>query len=263
MNLFLIPPVLVASILLVLIAAGMYACLEVGLREGRRHLNLAQAGARAGLGGIENALYALFGLLLAFSFGGAASRFDVRRNQAYDEAHAARTAWRRLDLLAEPGRTSMRELLRQHVSENVKAYEKVRGLQEFKDDMARLGELEDKIWVEYIAVTRQPGNQGATVPVIQSLTALFDLRAARTVAVEKHPPLLILAMLFFLGFVASFLTGFAMAEAKVRSVPHIVAYLGIVSVTIYVILDLEFPRLGLIRVDAADEAMRTLLRTMS
>ena len=38
-------------------------------------------GARAGLGTVEGALLALLGLLIAFSFSGAAARYDAQRQQ--------------------------------------------------------------------------------------------------------------------------------------------------------------------------------------
>jgi hypothetical protein len=129
--------------------------------------------------------------------------------------------------------------------------------------MKRLAGFEDEIWKEAVALSRKPETQAGAGAVQGSLVAIFDSRATRTEAVENHPPLLLLGMLFFLALVTSFLTGFAMAEAKARSWPHILGYLAIVSVTVYVVLDLEFPRMGLIRVDASDEVLRTLLRTMS
>jgi len=60
--------------------------------------------------------------------------------------------------------------------------------------------------------------------------------------------------------VCAYLTGFGMAEAKVQSWTHVIAYVGIVSMTMYVIFDLEFPSMGLIRVD--DNALQSLIQTM-
>jgi len=42
----------------------------------------------------------------------------------------------------------------------------------------------------------------------------------------------------------------------------IVSFAAIIAATVYVILDLEYPRLGLIRVDAADEVLTELRRSM-
>ena len=53
-----------------------------------------------------------------------------------------------------------------------------------------------------------------------------------------------------------------MARGKTRSWMHIIGFAAIVAITMYVILDLEYPRLGLIRVDAVDQAMADLRQSM-
>jgi hypothetical protein len=53
-----------------------------------------------------------------------------------------------------------------------------------------------------------------------------------------------------------------MAEAKSRSWLHIVTFAAVISIVIYVIIDLEFPRFGLIRLDAADRFLVDLRQTM-
>jgi hypothetical protein len=53
--------------------------LDVGWRIGRRRLAHDAEGARAGFGVVEGSIFGLPGLLLAFTFSGAAPRFDARR----------------------------------------------------------------------------------------------------------------------------------------------------------------------------------------
>ena len=43
---------------------------------------------------------------------------------------------------------------------------------------------------------------------------------------------------------------------------HMLAFAVIMAVTVYVILDLEYPRLGLIRVDAVDQVLVDLRDSM-
>jgi hypothetical protein len=53
-----------------------------------------------------------------------------------------------------------------------------------------------------------------------------------------------------------------MAEAKSRSWLHILAFPVVITATIYIIADLEFPRVGLIRLDAADQSFTALRQRM-
>src|SRR5512143_443438 len=91
---------------------GMILLLELGRRLGRRRQGKHEEGARAGLGAVEGAVFALLGLLIAFTFSGAASRFDARRELIVREANAIGTAWLRLSLLPADAQPGLRVLFR-------------------------------------------------------------------------------------------------------------------------------------------------------
>jgi hypothetical protein len=58
---------------------GMLIMLETGRRLAVRRRSKEVDGERSNLGTIEGAVFALFGLLMAFTFSGAASRFNEKR----------------------------------------------------------------------------------------------------------------------------------------------------------------------------------------
>ncbi|MGA7317277.1 MAG: hypothetical protein WBX22_25270 [Silvibacterium sp.] len=74
------------------------ACIEFGRRLRLRH---GEEKSSSGLGVIDGAVFGLMGLLLAFSFSGAVSRFETRRQFIAQETNAIGTAWLRVDLLPE------------------------------------------------------------------------------------------------------------------------------------------------------------------
>ena len=74
------------------ISLAMLAFLEIGRRLGRRSIAGGDTAHPAGLGTVETVAFGLLGLLLAFTFSGAATRLDVRRTQIVDEANAIGTA---------------------------------------------------------------------------------------------------------------------------------------------------------------------------
>lgn len=91
---------------------GIILLLELGRKLGRRRRGQDGEGAGAGLGVVEGAVFTLMGLLVAFTFSGAASRFDLRRQLIVEEANAIGTAWLRLDLLPAEAQPGLRELFR-------------------------------------------------------------------------------------------------------------------------------------------------------
>jgi hypothetical protein len=65
---------LIAVLITIGLFTGMMLLLELGRRLGRCRQETEGDGGRAGLGTVEGAVFALLGLLVAFTFAGASSR---------------------------------------------------------------------------------------------------------------------------------------------------------------------------------------------
>src|SRR5678816_4403502 len=105
-------PIWYASLFAGALLLGMLALLELGRRLGTRRLAQDPEGARAGAAAVEGAVFALLGLLIAFTFSGAASRFDTRRQLIIEEANDIGTAWLRIDLLPSAAQPPVRDAFR-------------------------------------------------------------------------------------------------------------------------------------------------------
>src|SRR5262245_24463182 len=81
-----------------LLFLAMLLCIHFGRMLGLRRRAMDPEGATVGLGTIEAAVLALLGLLIAFTFSGAAGRFDSRRHLVVEEANDIGTAYLRIDL---------------------------------------------------------------------------------------------------------------------------------------------------------------------
>ncbi len=240
---------------------GMILLLELGRHLGRQRRRSDEQGARAGLGAVEGAVFALMGLLIAFTFSGAASRFDARRELIVQEANAIGTAWLRLDLLPTDSQSELRGLFRRYLDHRLAAYEKMPDLEAANAELDKANALQLEIWGRAVAACHAaPGPLVAQV--IPALNEMFDLAATRTAVARIHPPIIIFAMLGGLALMSAMLAGYAMAGGRVRSWIHTVGFAFIMAATVYVILDIEFPRLGVIRVDSADEVLIELRRGM-
>jgi hypothetical protein len=77
-----------------------------------------------------------------------------------------------------------------------------------------------------------------------------------------HPLAVIHVMLGIIALVSSLLAGYQMGAMRTRSWIHIISFSVLIAVSIYIILDLEYPRAGLIRVDAADQVLVDLREKM-
>lgn len=241
---------------------GMALCLEVGRRIGARRLLHDDQRGRAGAGAVEGAIFGLLGLLIAFTFSGAYGRFEGRRQLTIAEANNIGTAWLRLDLLPPASQPALRGLFRQYVDSRLAAYAKLPDITAAVAEIKHSLQLQNEIWKQAVAACQTPDGQRAIMPMLTALNAMFDIVTDRTTALRTHTPEIVFVMLGVLALISALLAGMGMAGAQHRSWVHILGFTLIVSLTVYVILDLEYPRLGLIRIDAVDQLLRDVRQGM-
>jgi hypothetical protein len=241
---------------------GMLAILEVGRRIGARRYRADREGANAGITEVESAVFALLGLLIAFTFSGAASRFDDRRKLVAQEVNAVGTAWLRLDLLPPDAQPELRELFRRYLDARNESYRLIREPKAALAEHARALRLQNQIWAEAMAALRKAPPGSAELLVVPALNEMFDIVTTRLNALSIHPPAIIFAMLGILSLLSAALAGYAMAQGRSRSWLHVLGFAFVLATTVYVVLDMEYPRVGLIRMDDADQLMHQLREGM-
>jgi hypothetical protein len=100
---------------------GMLFLMECGRRIGVYPRAKDPDFAKAGFGAIEGAILGLLGLVLAFTFSGAGTRFDARRQLIVEETNAIGTAYLRLDMLLNAAQRALRENFRRYVDARLAA----------------------------------------------------------------------------------------------------------------------------------------------
>jgi hypothetical protein len=229
---------------------GMLICLDIGRRIGARWLAKTTDGAKPTFSGIESSVFALYGLLLAFTFSGAPARLDARRHLIADEANVISNAYLRLDLLSPDSQPAMRQRFRDYVDARLATYAKLPDIEAAEAELAKCETLQREIWTETLAAAAKPGSHpDAAKLLIPALNQMIDITTTRTTTAKIHPPFVIFALLFLLALVCSLLAGFGMATNARRSWLHIGSYALVAAITVFAILEIEYPRLGLLPVE--------------
>ena len=258
-----IDPSVIGGTLAVVLFVGILGSLAAGRWIGQRTLALHGPSAAPAIGSLETAVFALLGLMIAFTFSGALSRFDTRRVQVVDEANAIGTAYLRLDLVPASVQPKLRETFRSYVDSRIETYRRISDLAAAKAELARTQELQGEIWSQAVAAVRMPGSPPmAELLVLASLNDMFNFSTTRSAATLMHPPVVIYAMLIGLAFASALLAGYQTAGEKAYDWVHQIGFAGIVSLTVYVILDIEYPRLGFVRIDAIDQILVSVRQGM-
>ncbi|MGC2057137.1 MAG: hypothetical protein WA653_02695 [Candidatus Sulfotelmatobacter sp.] len=246
----------------VFLFSGMLLLLEIGRRFGVKRRPKESDGERGSLGTIEGAVFALFGLLMAFTFSGAASRFNEKRMMIAEEANTIETAYLRLRLVPE-SEPKLQELFRRYVDSRLETYRRLPNMKAAGREMANSKAIQEEIWNEAVAATRLPSSHiAAAWLLLPALNSMIDITTTRTMALQQHPPRIIYALLFGLGLICSLLAGYRMAVGQQRSWLHILGFSLITVIVIYVFLDIEYPRTGLIRLEASDQVLVALRDSM-
>ena len=248
----------------VLVAAGLFAgvllFLELGRRVGLRRLQQEGDGSEAGVGVVEGAVFALLGLLIAFTFSGAATRFEDRRALIVDEANAVGTAYLRIALLPTAAQGEMRDRFRRYLDARLAVYRALPDVEAANQHLASSSRIQQEIWVR--AVAESADSQSARMLLLPALNEMFDITTKRTMATQAHPPAVVFGLLFVFALCAALLAGSAMARPQSRRWLHSVTFAFALAGSVYVIIDMEYPRVGLIRVDAFDKVLVELRQSM-
>jgi hypothetical protein len=199
-------------------------------------------------------------LLVAFTFSGALDRFDTRRHLIVEETNAIGTAYLRLDLLSAQPRDALREAFRHYVDSRLAIYRKLPDLEAAREELAHSTRLQGEIWKAAVEASRAESTTPPTMLLLPALNAMIDITTTRTMASHFHPPRVVYVMLFGLALASSLLSGYAMGHVEGRL--YVLGFAAAIAVSVYVILDVEFPRLGLIRVDDFDQALVDLRASM-
>lgn len=235
-------------------ALALLAAMVVAGELGRR-LGLRRAGGGS-LGVVDGAIFALLGLVLALTFSHSLSRFDLRRDLVAAESNAIGTAWLRLDLLPPEPRGQLQSGLRNWLDARLASYRN-------RADAAALqaqGRLQDEIWSA--ALVGAAGAQATQILLLPALNQMFDSANARDIAANSHPPVIVYVLLAGLALLCALLAGYGMAREVSHDWLRSGLFALVSTLAVYVILDMEYPRDGLVRISGVDEALVQLRASM-
>ncbi|HZL98711.1 MAG TPA: DUF4239 domain-containing protein [Planctomycetota bacterium] len=249
--------VLVSSFCAVGLFLGMCLASIAMHRLARRRSDDAR-GAPEMRSAVTASVFALLGLLIAFTFAGAHSRFETRRQLIVDEVNAIGTAWLRLDLLPPEGREPLRELFRAYLASRAAIFPQLGDPAAARAEQARATALQAEIWSRAIEATRGEAQGQARLLLLPALNAMIDIATTRAVAIRTHPHFLVFAMLFLLALACAGLTGYLAASNPALEWTHLLGFAAVTAVVVYVILDIEYPRDGLVSLEAVNQLFDAL-----
>ncbi len=223
--------------------------LELGFRVGRRRRDKWDNAELGGGGIVQTSIFAILGLVLAFTYSAGLNRFEARKAALLNEANAIGTAFLRADLANEPGRTELMKSLYEYAITRSVPPRSILSREAFGDLMSRTLEKQSHIWPATKQVVTQEKSPPLEISIVASINNVLDAHTVRMAAVfdRLHPTVIWLLVL---------VTASAMAVAGYNAGIHgrisrwrMTAFSMVLASLAFVILDLDRPNDGTIIVD--------------
>jgi len=235
---------LVAPLLMV----SLVALNELGMR-------LARSGAQQNISGeargymVSSAL-ALLGLLMAFTFSAAQARFVLRQELVVAEANAISTTYLRIQLLDQPWRADLSRQIVQYAQLRA-GFDEAAGPNAIADNARQTAAAQGRIWEALGGAVHANTILPVNLALINSANETFDLAATRRAARETCVPPSILYALLASSLLVSGMVGFAAGGGKQVHIGVSTGVMALVTLAFCLILDLDRPVSGAVRVSSA------------
>lgn len=205
---------------------------------------------------VQGATLTLLGLIIGFTFSMAIARYDQRKTYEEAEANAIGTEYVRADLLPPPDAAKVRDLLRRYTDLRISFYE-TRDHETLEKIAQQRAAMQEQLWQAVVSpATSQPS------PVITLTVAgmndVLNSQGYTQAAWWNRIPESAWGLMFLIAIFANLLLGYG---AK-RLLPRLFVVLPlVVSISFFLIADIDSPRRGIIRVHPQNlENLRQSLR---
>jgi hypothetical protein len=238
-----------------MLAIVMVAAWSIGWWSGR-HLSKEQREIPASK--FNEAIMALLGLLLAFTFSMSLGKHDQRRQMVVTDSNAIGDFYTSASLVKEPIRGKLQGVIRDYTEHRLAM---TTGPQDAATLQQKLAEVPEKhnrmqLLVEEAVNAQTP----VVVPLVNTLNEVTSSHASRLSAARDRLPWSIVMLLFLTAIVSITLVGRQQGASGEWHPRGTLGYILLVTLTVGVILDLNQPQRGLITVN--QEPMQRLLTGM-
>lgn len=196
---------------------------------------------------ILSGLLGLLALLIAFTFSLSLNRYEVRRATVVAEANAIGTAEMRVRLLASPDDARLARMLQDYARTRL-AY----GESEVSaktEHAARSAAQRAELQTAAIAALAPEARTPLASLVTPSINSVLDIGVEREALNAARIPGIIIFILILYNLLTATMLGYALTGARARQRPSTIMLFALLTLAIALILDLDRPQRGTIRID--------------
>lgn len=235
---------------------------ELGRFIGKKHLQNQSHKKLEVISVAESSVFALLALLIAFTFSGAYDRFESRKMHLIQEANIFDEAYNYIELLPKNIQTEFREDMRKYFDAYISAFNHIPYTSKVNEDLRIARFYEEKIWHAVVKATAESTDKTLAQVYIPAFNDMFEAAHTGFYITQIHPPVIIFVLLTVLAMLGAFLIGYISAENHRKYPLHSICYVLLTSFTIFVVVNMEFPRVGFINLGTFDSILLEVRRNM-
>lgn len=233
---------------------------EAGFLAGKRDGKSDSEGARTVSNGLKASILGLAALLLGFSFSATTAKHIQRQRLVLEEANAIGTCYLRAGLLDEPQRSDLQQSLERFTNLRLKHFEFGLDHDAYTETLSQMQVELDIVWRNVETATQSQPDRIVPSQIVPAANSVIDLNTTRQWSTRNHMPPPVLFLLCICIVVSSIITGHSSGQVGKRYLGLWIAFNVLLTLVLFVILDFDRPRRGLIQVD--HQPMIELLETM-
>ncbi len=223
---------------------------EIGFRIGRFVQGSTDTEIKTLTGAIQASILGLLALLLGFTFSMSMQRFDGRSQALIAEANAIGTVELRVQLLPEQYREKAVRLLEEYIALRIAIGKlDLTRREERKQYDGQISRLQNALWSLAVMAAQDDPRPVTTGAFITSLNELIDSQGKRNALLQMHVPEVVLVLLFIVFIASGSMLGYSSGLSGRRVVAPTIMVAFLIAMIVFIIIDLDRPKRGLIQVD--------------
>ncbi len=223
---------------------------ETGFKAGRFIQNRTDEEIKSLTGAIQASILGLLALLLSFTFSMSMQRYDNRSLSLIDEANAIGTTQLRVELLPAQHQEKATELLRKYIELRIAigTVDLTRQQERNQYNQASI-HLQSQLWALAVQAAQDDPRPVTSGAFINALNTMIDSQSRRNALLQMQVPAVVLILLFIVFISSGGILGYSSGLSGRRVTAPTVMVSFLISLIVFIIIDLDRPKRGLIQID--------------
>lgn len=231
----------------------MLISIWIGYKIGLKKMKIDNKNAE-----ISSSLLGLLALILGFTFAMAGSRYENRKDNLIDEANCIGTALLRSDIYPDSLKNEFKKDFQTYIKSRRDYYLLDNDDEKLTNSLEQSAKASEKLWARATFYAKDKDYFIHSNMMLPALNSMFDSATKSNMVLNSKVPETIVYLLFAFSIIISFFIGYNSGLEKKINTKFIIGFCFLICVVIFITLDLDRPRRGLIKLETEIQLMQKI-----